>query len=237
MEVLKLNNIDKKYSGKEILTGLNLEIRKGEIFGLVGLNGTGKTTLIKIILNLTNADGGDGYVCGKNIKDYKSRENIFYLPEKFQPSQNLRALEFIKIFVNKRDFDLEKIGELCDLLGLERISLNKKIGNLSKGMSQKIGLILSMLENKELIILDEPMSGLDPYARISLMELLKKYKKEGRSVFFSSHIFSDIDGICDRIGVLNNKSIQFIGTPEQFKAKYNADSLEKAFLKEINCNL
>jgi ABC-2 type transport system ATP-binding protein len=236
MEVLKLNNITKKYNGKEVLSKLNLETNKGEIFGLVGLNGTGKTTLIKVILNLTDVDGGDGYICGKNIKDYKSRENVFYLPEKFQPSQNLKALEFIKIFVDRKRLDLKKVEELCELLSLEKASLNRKIGNLSKGMSQKIGLILSMLENKELVILDEPMSGLDPYARISLRNLLKRYKEEGRSVFFSSHIFSDIDEICDRIGVLNNGSIQFTGTSEQLKKKYGVDSLEKAFLKEINCS-
>ena len=100
-------------------------------------------------------------------------------------------------------------------------------------MSQKIGLITAVLNNKNLMILDEPMSGLDPKARINLKNLLLNYKKNGKSVFFSSHILSDIDEICDRIAILNNNEIVFIGTPEELKAKNNNTSLEKAFLSEI----
>lgn len=233
MSVLELKNISKKYNDKVVLSEVNLNIEEGEVFGLIGLNGIGKTTLIKIILNLIDADAGEGFICDKNIKIPESRENIFYLPEKFQPSQNLKVIEFIKIFVDSKDFNLKKIEELCDYLSLDKASLNKKIGSLSKGMSQKIGLILSVLENKKLIILDEPMTGLDPKARIYLKSLLLKYKENKKSVFFSSHILSDIEEICDRIGVLNNGKIVFIGTPKELKEKHQIDSLEKAFLKEI----
>lgn len=232
MKVLELLNINKKYNNKVILSNIDLNINEGEIFGLVGLNGIGKTTLIKIILNLIDADDGEGLVCGENIKNFKSRENIFYLPEKFQPSQNLKVIEFIKIFTD--NFNLVEVKELFNSMALDESNLNKKISNLSKGMSQKIGLISSVLENKKLIILDEPMSGLDPKARIFLKDILLNYKNNNNSVFFSSHILADIDEICDKIGVLNDGEIQFIGTPKEFKEKHNIDSLEKAFLKEIS---
>lgn len=233
MSVLELKNISKEYNKREVLSNVNLAVEEGEVFGLIGLNGIGKTTLIKIILNLIDADGGEGFICGENIKFPKSRENVFYLPEKFQPSQNLKVKEFLKIFIDKKNFDLEKIEKLCEYFSLDKSNLNKKIGNMSKGMSQKIGLILSVLENKKLIILDEPMTGLDPKARIYLKNLLIKYKKDGKSVFFSSHILSDIEEICDRVGILNNGNIQFVGTPQELKNKYKLDSLEKAFLQEI----
>jgi ABC-2 type transport system ATP-binding protein len=234
VDILKLNNVGKGYSKKSVLSGINLSVGESEIFGLIGLNGVGKTTLIKIILDLIKADYGESYICGKNTKDYRSRENIFYLPEKFQPSQNLKVIEFIKIFVESKHFALKKIEELCELLDLDQSSLNRKISSLSKGMSQKIGLISSVLENKKLIILDEPMTGLDPKARINLKNLLLRYKNNGKSVFFSSHILSDIDEICDRVAILNNGKIQFIGTPNEFKKKHLTDTLEMAFLEEIS---
>lgn len=231
MSVLNIKNLYTKYSDKTILNDINLEIKEGEIFGLVGLNGAGKTTLIKTILNLLNPSSGSIDICGVDVKNKNSRDNISYLPEKFQPNQQLKCIEFIKIFAN--NFDIDKINILCESLDLDKNVLNKKISSLSKGMSQKIGLITSVLNNKKLMILDEPMSGLDPKARINLKNILLDYKKDNKSIFFSSHILSDIDEICDRIGVLNNNKIQFIGTPEELKNKYNIQSLEKAFLEEI----
>ena len=231
MSVLNIKNLYTRYGDRTVLNNINLEIKEGEIFGLIGLNGAGKTTLIKTILNLLNPFSGSIEICGVDVKNKNSRDNISYLPEKFQPNQQLKCIEFIKIFTN--NFDIDKVNILCDGLDLDKNVLNKKISSLSKGMSQKIGLITSVLNNKKLMILDEPMSGLDPKARINLKNILLDYKKDNKSIFFSSHILSDIDEICDRIGVLNNNKIQFIGTPEELKNKYNIQSLEKAFLEEI----
>ena len=231
MSVLNIKNLYTRYGDRTVLNNINLEIKEGEIFDLIGLNGAGKTTLIKTILNLLNPFSGSIEICGVDVKNKNSRDNISYLPEKFQPNQQLKCIEFIKIFTN--NFDIDKVNILCDGLDLDKNVLNKKISSLSKGMSQKIGLITSVLNNKKLMILDEPMSGLDPKARINLKNILLDYKKDNKSIFFSSHILSDIDEICDRIGVLNYNKIQFIGTPEELKNKYNIQSLEKAFLEEI----
>lgn len=233
MNVLEIKNINKQFADKVVLNNINLSIKAGEIFGLIGLNGMGKTTLIKIILNLLDADSGDCFICGENTLNASSRKNVFYLPEKFMPAQSLKPMEFFNIFTDLKEINKNAVEELCDKLALDKSALNKKIGQMSKGMTQKIGLIASILENKKLIILDEPMSGLDPKARICLKKVLLEYKDKGNSVFFSSHILSDLDEICDRVAILNNAKIAFVDTPNTLKAKYNEQSLEKAFLKEI----
>jgi ABC-2 type transport system ATP-binding protein len=112
--------------------------------------------------------------------------------------------------------------------------LTARVGSYSKGMGQKLGLVGAFLIDSPLLVLDEPMSGLDPRARIKLKEMLLSVKKKGKTVFFSSHILSDLDEICDRIGVIHEGKLFFIGTPADFKAKYQDASLEKAFLRSIS---
>ena len=233
---LNVYNLNKKFGNKVVLSNINLTINKNEIFGLIGLNGAGKTTFIKTILDLLDADSGNIEIMGLSSIYTKSRRNLRYLPEKFQVSSMLKGIEFLKIFSNfnqKNENILNEIYELTDLLALDRKALSNKVSKYSKGMMQKLGLISTFLGKSDLVILDEPMSGLDPKARICLKELLLKSKLEGKSIFFSSHVLSDIDEICDRIGILHNNKILFIGTPKELKEKHNQISLEKAFLKEI----
>ena len=234
---LKITDLRKKFGDHVVLDGINFELKENEIFGLIGLNGAGKTTLIKIILN---ADSGKVEIYGVESTLTKSREKLRYLPEKFQASSMLKGLEFVKIFngfdktYKPTNEELEKeIFKLADLLALNKDALTLKVSKYSKGMTQKLGLISTFLGDSNVVILDEPMSGLDPKARIYLKNLLLESKKKNKSVFFSSHILSDIDEICDRIGVLYNGKIQFIGTPQELKEKHSETSLEKAFLKEI----
>lgn len=237
---LKIIDLKKHFGDHIVLDGINFELKQNEIFGLIGLNGAGKTTLIKIILDLLNADNGNIEISGISSTLTKSREKLRYLPEKFQASSMLKGLEFLKIFngfdksYKPTNQDLEKeIFRLADLLSLNKDALNLRVSKYSKGMTQKLGLISTFLGNSNLVILDEPMSGLDPKARIYLKNLLLESKKQNKSVFFSSHILSDIDEICDRIGILCGGKICFIGTPEELKQKHSETSLEKAFLKEI----
>lgn len=231
--VLEVRNIFKSYGEKAVLNGISFDIKENEIFGLIGLNGVGKTTLIKSILDLADIDDGEILINGMNSVDCRSRSNLAYLPEKFLPSLFLTPMEFLNIFTNGKIYK-EKIFELCEQIDFDTKFLNVQMSKFSKGMVQKIGLIASVSENKKLIILDEPMSGLDPKARINLKKILLNYKKDGKSVFFSSHILSDLDEICDRIAILNNKAIKFIGTPKGLKEKYNEATLELNFLKSIS---
>lgn len=232
---LYVESVCKKYSGRQVLGDIGFSLKSGEIFGLVGLNGAGKTTLIKIMLDLVSAASGTVRIFGEPSTTIKAREHLSYLPEKFQPSRYLRGMEYLDLAMSYYDkkLDEEEARRLAALLDLSPQVLEARVGSYSKGMGQKLGLLGAFMVDTPLMILDEPMSGLDPRARIKLKELLLGAKAKGRTVFFSSHILSDLDEICDRIGVIHDGKLFFIGTPAEFKAKHGSDMLERAFLNSI----
>jgi ABC-2 type transport system ATP-binding protein len=135
-----------------------------------------------------------------------------------------------------KKYNAAKSQELCENLDLKFEMLKQKVSKYSKGMTQKLGLLAVFLSEADLVILDEPMSGLDPKARIALKRELIAYKNSGKTIFFSSHILSDMDEICDSIAILNNAQIVYCGSPQGFKNKHEEDSLDKAFLREIGVN-
>ncbi|MCE3255310.1 MAG: transporter family protein [Rickettsiaceae bacterium] len=232
---IRVENVYKTFGEKMVLNDVSLEVLDNEIFGFIGLNGIGKTTLIKIIIDLLEHDGGGIEIFGTDKILPEARKNVAYLPEKFQPSNQLKGTEFLKFVtgLHKKELNLAEAKEIAEILDLKPEALNLRISKYSKGMVQKLGLLGTFLSKAKLIILDEPMSGLDPRARIFLKKQLVNYKKAGNSIFFSSHILSDIEEICDRIAVLNDGKIVFIGKPEEFKAKHKNKNLEDAFLSEI----
>ena len=210
----------------------SLRVSKGEIFGLIGLNGSGKTTLIKLILNLSAPDKGNISIFGEDCNKIASRKNIAYLPEKFQPSSFLTGEEFLTISLayRKTTYDPEKSGIMCKNLALDQNILKKKIKQYSKGMGQKLGLISTFLSNADFYILDEPASGLDHHTRVLLKKLFLETKKSGKTILFSSHILSDIEEICDRIAIINNGKLDFIGTSQELCTKFKEQTLENAFM-------
>jgi len=234
---LKISQISKSFS-KPVLDAATFEVKPNEIFGFIGLNGQGKTTLIKIILDLLEQDDGEVTIFGVSRILHESRKKICYLPEKFQPSLNQTGKEFLEFSLGfyKRKFDEKTAQKICQNLDLPFEVLKQKISKYSKGMTQKLGLLAVFLSQADLVILDEPMSGLDPKARIALKRELLAYKSLGKTIFFSSHILSDMDEICDSIAVLNEAKIVFCGSPHSFKKKHGSDSLDMAFLREIGVN-
>jgi ABC-2 type transport system ATP-binding protein len=234
---LKISEISKSFS-RPVLDEVSFDVKANEIFGFIGLNGMGKTTLIKIILDLLDQDNGEVEIFGVSRVLPQARKKVCYLPEKFSPSAHLKGEEFVKFVLDfyGKKYDAKKAQEICENLDLRFEVLKQKVTKYSKGMTQKLGLLAVFLSQAELVILDEPMSGLDPKARIALKRELLAYKAEGKTVFFSSHILSDMDEICDSIAVLNNAKIVYRGTPQGFKNKHAQDSLDKAFLKEIGVN-
>lgn len=233
---LQIKDVDKIFESNKVLSDIKLSVGKNEIFGLIALNGQGKTTLIKIMLDLLDPDSGEIKLFGKDHFLPESRQMTCYLPEKFAPSRYLSGFEFINFVLNfySKKPDQIKIRKLCDELDFNHDYLSQKIGKYSKGMTQKLGLMALLLTEAELVILDEPMSGLDPKARIALKEQLISYKKLGKTIFFTSHILSDMDEICDHIAILSDSKIVYCGSPKDFKAKHKEKDLDKAFLKEIS---
>jgi ABC-2 type transport system ATP-binding protein len=234
---LKINNVSKSFKDNTVLDNISFSVEKGEIFGLIGLNGIGKTTLIKIMLDLLNADAGTVEFFGVNAQSPESRKNICYLPEKFYPSPFLKGEEFLALSMDYigKELDLEKATQIAEILNLKPEVLKNKVSKYSKGMGQKLGLMSVFLSEAPLLILDEPMSGLDPSSRIELKNLLKNYSKtDSKTIFFSSHILSDIDEICNRIAVIHASKLIFLGKPNEFKEKYKSESLEQAFLNSIS---
>lgn len=232
---LTIDRVSKSYALAQVLQEVSLSLESGEIFGLIGLNGAGKTTLIKIILDLVRADAGETFLFGQPATHIHARKQVSYLPEKFQPSRYLKGLEYLDLSraYYGNTLDVEKARDMAKALDLDPAVLENRVGSYSKGMGQKLGLVGAFLLDTSLLILDEPMSGLDPSARIHLKEQLLAAKKQGKTIFFSSHILSDIDEICDRIGVLHAGKLQFVGKPQDFKVAQGKPVLEQAFLQSI----
>ncbi len=232
---LNVQNATKRYEKFTALDNASLELKAGEIFGLIGLNGAGKTTLIKTILQLTVEQQGDVYLFGQPAREVTSRRNLAYLPEKFQPSKYLTGLEYLDLCLSYYGEKLNRqtAEETAAALDFPPEKLSQKISSYSKGTAQKVGLIATFLVNRPLLILDEPMSGLDPLARIRLKARMRAYRDAGNTIFFSSHILSDIDEICDRIAILHAGKLRYTGTPKDFKGSYPAENLENSFLSAI----
>lgn len=229
---LTVSGVSASYGKKVILRDISFSLAPAEVFGLVGLNGAGKTTLIRSILNLRVPDEGEALVFGETSAKPQARSNLIYLPERFHPAAQLKGWEYLSILLKYfgRRVDRERATALAIGLDLEPTALDRRVRTYSKGMGQKLGLLGTILADAPLLILDEPMSGLDPRARVLLKDLLMRCRNDGRCIFFSSHILSDIEEICDRIGIIHDGRLIFLGTPGEFVARYAAPTLERAFL-------
>ncbi len=232
---LEIVGIEKSFNDKHVLKGIGFSLDPGEMFGLIGLNGIGKTTLIKIILDLLTPDKGETRIFGQASANVASRRNLSYLPEKFQPSRYLKGHEYLSLSLSfyGKDYDPALAAKEAESIDLDPAALDQLVGSYSKGMGQKLGLLGAIMVDTSLLILDEPMSGLDPKARILLKNKLKDMQSQGKTIFFSSHILADIDEVCTRIGVLHKGELLFIGKPEEFKRSRQKDTLEPAFLDAI----
>jgi ABC-2 type transport system ATP-binding protein len=239
MSPLVIESISKSYGHHVVLDDVSFQLKPGEIFGLIGLNGAGKTTLIKILLDLARADQGKVSIFGEPSTKVEARRQLSYLPEKFSPSRYLRGHEYLRFSLAHygRAYDADAARAMAAALDLNPDVLARRVGSYSKGMGQKLGLVGAFLIDQPLILLDEPMSGLDPRARIRLKEELLRQKQAGKTIFFSSHILADIDEICDRIGIIHDAKLRYIGTAKDFKPTYQEASLERAFLRAIELPL
>lgn len=232
---LDISDLSVSHDGKPVFEHLSLRLESGEIFGLVGVNGAGKTSLMKAIVNLLSPDAGQIRIYGVPNHLPESRRSIAYLPETFRPPPNLTGAQFLRLALgfHNIEYDLRAASELAVAAGLDPAALNARIASLSKGNGQKIGLLSGFLTSCPLLMLDEPMEGLDPHARILLKALLRGYRAQGKSVFMSSHILTDMEELCDRIAVLHGGRLVFTGPPSGLLRQYGAPDFEMAFLAAI----
>ncbi|MCR1951634.1 ABC transporter ATP-binding protein [Clostridium sp. DSM 100503] len=217
--MLVIKNLEKSYGKFKALNGLNLEIEKGEIFGFIGPNGAGKSTTMKIVSGLLSPDSGEVYVDGIDaIKNNKAlKDKIGYMPDFFGVYDNLRAIEYLEFYASIYGIVGEEARKLSmDLL--ELVNLQDKwdanVDGLSRGMKQRLCLARCLVHNPELLILDEPASGMDPRARFEMKGILKNLKEMGKTIIVSSHILSELGEICTRIGIIKNGAIVCGGTVE-----------------------
>jgi Cu-processing system ATP-binding protein len=225
--MIEIKNLHKKFGKLTVLDGLNLAISKGGIFAILGPNGSGKTTLIKCLLGMVIPNEGEILLDNKSVlKKWDYRNNLNYLPQIANFPSNLSVIELIKMVKNLRPKEAKE-QELIDLFGLNEF-LDKKLGNLSGGTKQKVNIVLTFMFDSELIILDEPTTGLDPIALIHLKKLINQEKEKGKTILITTHIMSFVDEMADEIVFLLDGKIYFKGSVDKLKKQTNESNLEYA---------
>jgi ABC-2 type transport system ATP-binding protein len=229
-------DLAKSYGRTCVLDGINLEVPDGEAFGLVGINGAGKTTLIKCLLDFCSVDSGNLRIFGVSHKLPHARERIAFVPEQFAPPHYLTCNEFMKLAaaLGGSVFDSGQVEQLFEELRLDHAALGRPVRQLSKGMTQKLGLAGCFLVRRDMYVLDEPMSGLDPASRVAVKAVLARLIREGRTLFFTSHVLSDVEELCSSIAVLDRGKIRFKGAPRALCERYAEPNLEGAFMRCID---
>lgn len=220
MNVIEIEDLSKKFvpglGFKKItaLEKLDLTVKKGEIFGYIGPNGAGKTTTLKILMGLIFPTSGRVAIFGKDAGDASVKNKIGFLPEGPYFYTYLTAIEFLffygKLFGYNRDYLSKKTDELLSLVELQD-KRNTQLRHFSKGMLQRIGIAQALINNPELIVLDEPMSGLDPAGRARVRDIILQLNEQGKTILFSSHILSDVEMICHRIGIITKGHLRETG--------------------------
>nr|MBI3613277.1 ABC transporter ATP-binding protein [Nitrospirota bacterium] len=211
------------------LDGLSLSVQQGEIYGFLGPNGSGKTTTLKILMGLMQATSGGAEILGKPLGDVQVRHRIGFLPESPYFYEYLTAEEFLAFYGHLAGLDRSvldrKIAQLLELVGLAE-ARTRQLRKFSKGMLQRIGLAQALIHDPDLIVLDEPMSGLDPVGRKQVRDLILSLKDQGKTVFFSTHIIPDVEMICDRVAIVVKGKLLAEGRVDELVNPGHAQSVE-----------
>lgn len=231
--MITIEKLGKKFGKLVVLDELNLEIGSGGIFAILGPNGSGKTTLIKSILGMVIPEKGSISIAGDRIKrEWSYRNEINYLPQIANFPPNLKVNELIRMVKDLRPKEAND-QELIDLFGLAPF-MDKKLGNLSGGTKQKVNIVLTFMFESDLIILDEPTTGLDPISLIHLKELIEREKKKQKTILITTHIMSFVEEVADEIVFLLDGRIYFKGSVDALKEHTEQEDLEHAIAKLIS---
>jgi ABC-2 type transport system ATP-binding protein len=239
--VISITNLQKSYGNKQVLKGINLEVYAGQVLGYIGANGAGKSTTVKILCGLLNDYEGEVKVKGYDLKKdaLTVKAMIGYVPESAELYDVLTPLEFLKLMGSLYNLDesvcLNRIEKMMTAFGLQQ-QLNQRMETFSKGMKQKVLIASGLLHNPDIIILDEPLSGLDANSVIIIKDLISKLAKEGKTIFYCSHMMDVVEKVSDRIILINQGMVVADGSIEELQQREGNNSLEQIFSHLTNNN-
>ena len=236
--MIEIKNVTKSYEkNKNAVNNISLRINNNEIFGFLGPNGAGKTTTLKMITGILGIDKGDIYIDNYSIQKepLEAKKRFGYVPDNPDMFLKLKGIEYLNFMAdiyeveeNKRKEQIEKLSKLFEINDV----LGNRIESYSHGMKQKVAIIGALLHEPNNLIIDEPMTGLDPKASFELKNIMRECTNQNKSVFFSTHILEVAEKICDRIGIINNGEIIFVGTIQEMREKLKENkSLEELFME------
>jgi ABC-2 type transport system ATP-binding protein len=227
--MIRTENLSKDYGDLTAVANLNLKINRGDIFGFIGPNGAGKTTTMRILVTLLEPTHGTAFIDGLDVRrdGKKVRRLVGYMPDFMGVYDDLKVFEYLEFFAaafgidrGKRKSIVDGVLELTDLQSKQ----NATVDSLSRGMQQRLGLARVLIHDPKVLILDEPASGLDPRARIEIRELLRELKRMGKTIMISSHILSELEEICDHVGIIEHGRLVFSGTLEEIRPRLGIQS-------------
>ncbi len=233
---IRLNSLTKRFGSQTAVNGISFEVNPGEIVGFLGPNGAGKSTTLKMITGYLSPDAGRVEVCGMNVADHalQIRKKIGYLPELNPLYYDLYIREYLQFIGEAQGIDSIKsrIEEVIDLVGLTK-EAQKRIGALSKGYKQRVGLAAAILHDPEVLILDEPTTGLDPNQILEIREVIRQQGKN-KTVLFSSHILSEVEAICQRVIIIHQGNLVANDTLQNIQGKADRSTVLVTFREELN---
>jgi len=229
---ISFRKVAKRYRGREVLREVSFDVPQGSSVAIAGVNGAGKSTLLRCLLDFARPDSGQIFIGNRDCDHLHARAQLGWLPERFVPPAHLNARECLEWLAGLRGsrLDAGRMHELAADLGLDTSALDSRVRDLSKGMTQKLGLMSIALSDCPIWVLDEPMSGLDPLARRNVTRLIDGARAAGRTIVFTTHGLRDLPALCDRLVVLHAGAVRFCGTLEQLLASNGSTDLEQAFL-------
>lgn len=235
--MITFDNITKRFGPKTAVDHASFTVNNGEIFGFLGPNGAGKTTTIKMLVGLLNIDEGFIRIDGQDIREHPmdAKRKICYVPDNPDIYEKMSAMQYLNFIANvydiPKDLRAQRIAALSQQFEIES-ELPNRIGGFSHGMRQKICLIGALLPDPDILVLDEPMVGLDPKSSFHLKELMRERCSRGKIVFFSTHVMEVAEKLCHRIGIINHGTLVTVGTLDEIRASAGeGDSLEQLFLE------
>ncbi|MDS0526142.1 ABC transporter ATP-binding protein [Clostridium sp. SHJSY1] len=232
MNIVKVSNVVKKYSNVIILNKINLDVKEGEIIGLIGPSGSGKTTLVKSIMGMEKIDSGEVNVLDEKIPNLKILKNIGYMAQSDALYEELTGKENLEFFARLFRLNKKKIKKRVEytskLVNLEN-DLSKRVSNYSGGMKRRLSLAASLIQDPKILILDEPTVGIDPKLRFSIWKELKTLKSEGKTIIVTTHVIDEAEK-CDKLALIRDGEIMAVGSVEELKEKFKVNTVEEIFI-------